>query len=152
MTSLLDVTGNIRVEKEVEQKAQKKLYDWRYENSINLGKEVIEIDGEYNHWRTNSTLSNFRESLFQSNEMNMNSHLSNELHYHYLFYSIRKSKRFQSKKNKQDEADKKAEETLISLIQEYYKYNIVKAKQALKVLTKEQISTIKEKLEKGGSK
>jgi hypothetical protein len=152
MTALLDVTGKIRVEPEVEQKAQKKLYDWRYENSINQGKEALVINGEYNQWRTNSSLSNFQECLYHVNEMNMSAHLSNELHYHYLFYSVRKGKRFQSKKNKQEEADKKAEEALISLIQEFYKYNIVKAKQALKVLTKEQINTIKEKLEKGGSK
>jgi hypothetical protein len=152
MTALLDVTGNTRVEPEVEQKAQKKQYDWRYENSINLGKEALDIDGEYNQWRTNSSLANFQECLYHVNEMNMNYHLSNELHYHFLFYSVRKGKRFQSKKNKQEETDKKAKEDLLSLIQEYYKYNIVKAKQALKILTKEQISTIKEKLEKGGSK
>jgi hypothetical protein len=152
MTALLDVTGKTRVEQEVEQKAQKKQYDWRYENSVNLGKEALEIDGEYNQWRTNSSLSNFQECLYHVNEMNMNYHLTNELHYHFLFYSIRKSKRFQSKKNKQEEDARKTEETLVALIQEYYKYNIVKAKQALKILTKEQINTIKEKLEKGGSK
>jgi len=152
MTALLDVTGNLREKIAEEPVVKKESYKFEFENSINLGSEPLKINGDYSWWRTNNILSNFHDCLYHVNEVNMNSHLTDEMHYHYLFYSVRKRKRFQEKKVKGQEDARKAEEALLSLIQEYYKYNIVKAKQALKVLTKEQINTIKEKLEKGGSK
>ena len=97
-------------------------------------------------------MSNFRDTLFYANEMNLNAHLSDKLHYHYLFYSVRKTKRFQKKKTDDDkrlEASMKREHELVSLIQEHYKYNVTKARQALAVLTEEQINTIRKRQQKG---
>jgi len=132
-------------------------YNWEWENNINSGKELIDIDSpqehKYNAWRTNSSLSNFRDAIFQANKMNINHHLSSKLQYHYLYHSIRKQKRFGKKKTDEDkriEKEMKAEQELITLIQEHYKYNIVRAKETLAILTKEQVDIIRKKQEKGG--
>jgi len=132
-------------------------YNWEWENNINSGKELIDIDSpqehKYNAWRTNSSLSNFKDTIPQANKMNINHHLSSKLQYHYLYHSIRKQKRFGKKKTDEDkriEKEMKAEQELITLVQDYYKYNIVRAKEALKILSKKQIDIIKKNQEKGG--
>jgi hypothetical protein len=145
-----------REEPSVEKKqTTDKRYDWRYENSINTGKERLILsdqDEKYNPWRTNNILSNYPETVFDANIVNMMYHLPFQMQYDYLFYSVRKHKRF-SKKTPQEELDRrKEEEKLIELISEYYKYNIVRSKEVLKILTKEQIEFIRKKQEKGGVK
>ena len=132
-------------------------YNWEWENNINSSKELIDInipqEHKYNAWRTNSSLSNFRDAIFQSNEMNITHHLSSKMQYHYLFYSIRKQKRFGKKKTDEDkriEKEMKAEQELITLIQEHYKYSVVRTKEIIKILTNEQIDIIRKKQEKGG--
>lgn len=154
---LLDVTLQQRKEPEIVGDAPEARYDWRFENSINFGRAPIETKNQefkYNKWRTNGSLSNFLDTVLYSNEMNINYHISDQMHYDYLFYSIRKIKRF----NKKKEIDKKAEKLQkeetenLSLIQDYYKYNTAKARAALRVLTKAQLDIIRKKLEKGGVK
>lgn len=134
-----------------------KRYDWTYENNINYGRELIDLDKpqefKYSQWRTNSSLSNFRENIFFANEMNINYHLSDKLQYHFLFHIVKKAKRYGKKKTKEEEKlEKEAKKELetIRLIQEYYKYNVTKAKSALKVLTEEQIELIRKRSEKAG--
>ena len=154
----LDVTLNKRLPETVQQKDTKPLYDWRYENSINNGKEKLELDNQefkYEKWRTVSTLSNFVDTIFYANEMNINHQITDKMHYDYLFHSVRKAKRFgkkKSDKDKQNEQLIKQEQENITLLQEFYKYNVAKAKAALKVLTKTQLESIRERLEKGGAK
>lgn len=154
----LDVTLQPRKEKPEEVKVEKK-YDWRFENNINYGKQLIDLDSpqefKYNQWRTNNALSYHAETLTDANLMNMAYSLSDKLHYHYLFHSVRKTKRYGKKKTDEEkklEAEMKREQKLIALIQEHYKYNIVRAKEALKILSKEQIDIIIKKQEKGGVK
>jgi len=75
------------------------------------------------------------------------------MHYDYLFYSIRKKKRFGPKKTEMDkqlEKELKQESDKLTLISEYYKYNRVKSKAVLKILTDSQLEIIKNRLEKGG--
>ena len=77
----LDVTLNKRLPETVQQKDTKPLYDWRYENSINNGKDKLELDNQefkYEKWRTVSSLSNFVDTIFYANEMNLN-------HQNYLY-------------------------------------------------------------------
>lgn len=132
-------------------------YNWQWENNINSGNELIDIDSpqehKYNAWRTNLSLSNFRDCLPYSNQMNLNHHLSNKMQYHYLFHSIRKQKRYGKKKtdhDKQLEKQLQLEHEKLSLVQEHYKYNNIKAKQALMLLTDKQLDIIRQKQEKGG--
>lgn len=155
----LDVTMQPRKEEPKVVKETKGVYDWRYENSISFGKEPIDMDTlqefKYNQWRTNSTLSYHIDTLDQANKMNMNYHLSDKLHYGYLFNSVRKQKRFNKKKTEEDkriEAAAKKELEIISLIQQYYKYNIVRAREVMKILTPDQIDILRKKQEKGGVK
>jgi hypothetical protein len=127
--------------------SEKEKYDFRYENSINFSKVYVPTDGEhkYSAWRTNSVLSNFPDTVMHANEMNMNASLPDRLQYEYLLNVIRPRKRF-FKKNKVKKDDH------FSIVQEYYKYNNERTREALKILTEEQINKIKEKLEKGGTK
>jgi len=155
---MLDVTLNERVPEKIQQKQPKPMYDWRYENSINNGKEKLELENQefkYEKWRTVSSLSNFVDTIFYANEMNMHHQITDQMHYDYLFYSVRKAKRFNKKKTDQDkklEELQREEQDKISLIQEFYKYNAAKAKAALRVLSNNQIELIRRKLEKGGAK
>ncbi len=142
---MLDVTGKER-KKVAEPEVVKKLqYDWSYENSINVGGELIDVDDPHSHkysqWRTNSALASHQDTIAKAMEMNLNAHLSDKLHYHYLYYSVRKRKRF-AKKLQLDKPSKDEHE-LIELIADLYKYNYVRAKEVLRILTKEQLNIIK---------
>jgi len=155
----LDVTLAPRKETKPEEVKEKAKYNWSYENSINTGKQPIDLDQpqefKYNQWRTNTSLSNFVETIAHADNMNMAYHLSDKLHYHYLFYSVRKVKRYGKAKTEEEkrmEKEIKKEQELLALIQDYYKYNIVRAKEALRLLTREQIEHIRKKQEKGGTK
>jgi hypothetical protein len=122
-------------------------YDWRWENSILQNKKYIELDGvvehKYSSWRTNTTLSNYQDTIAFANEMNCNYHLDPKLQYDYLFNKVRKERRwFKRKKATKDDT--------FTLVQNYYKYNNVRTKEAMKILTKEQLDIIKKKQEKGG--
>jgi hypothetical protein len=155
----LDVTLQKRSPEVVEVEKTKKLaYDWRYENSINSGKEPLKLENQefkYEKWRTNTALANHLDTIMDANQMNLNYHLTDQMHYDYLFYSIRKKKRFGSKKSERDkqiEREQKEQADKIALVSEYYKYNTVNAKAALRVLTESQLEIIKRKLERGGVK
>lgn len=135
-----------------ETKLGKPKYDWRYENSITNGKKSIDIDGDYSQWRTNSILSNYRQTILYSNEMNMNYHITDQMHYDCLYNSIRKQKMYNKPETKEEKKAREKQEELHDLISKYYKYNAVRTKEALKVLTAEQIEFIRNKNNKGGVK
>jgi len=154
----LDVTLKERkVPEPVEEDVAEAKYDWRFENNINFGRSHLDLNSEefkYNKWRTNNSLSNFMDTVMYANEMNMNYHITDQMHYDYLFYSIRKTKRFNKKKetDKRLERLQKEESQKLSLIQEYYKYNTAKSKAVLRVLNETQLDIIRKRLEKGGVK
>lgn len=154
----LDVTLEPRKE-EHQIEIQNKKYDWSYENNINSSRVLIDLDRtqefKYNQWRTNLSLSNHSDTIDAAQKMNQNYHLSDKLHYHFLFNKVRKQKRYGKKKTEEEKKLEKQienEAKIISLIQDYYKYNIVRAKETYKILTKDQIELIRKKQEKGGAK
>lgn len=151
MTKFLDVTLQERKEPKQEIKLEKPRYDWRYENSITSGKE-IEIDTDYSQWRINNILSNYRETILYANEMNCHYGVTDQMHYDYLYNSIRKKRMKGVKETDKEKKDRKQKEELQSLVSDYYKYNIVRTKEALKILTAEQLNFIKNKNNKGGVK
>ena len=163
MSKFINVVGEVRdFEKEavgffgnwakhaLENKTAKPKYDWRFENSITNGKTSVEVDGDYSQWRTNTILSNFKDTILYANEVNINSHITDQMHYDYLFNSIRKSKRWNKAETKEEKKQRERQEYLISLVSEHYKYNTSRSKEVLKLLTPEQIEKIK--IEKGGVK
>mgnify|MGYP003349099228 FL=1 len=137
--------------------SEKEQYNWQYENSINSGKTPIDMDSpqefKYSQWRTNKSLSNHSDTIFYANQMNMNYHIKDKMHYLYLFYSIRKQRRYGAKKTEEDkrlEKEAKATEAKLKLVQEKYKYNNKRAKEALTILTSKQLDMIAKEQEKGG--
>ena len=117
-------------------------------NAINFGKNNLfedpQASKDYNSFLVNRGLSYFHDTVLYANEMNRLSHIDVDLQFSFLLNSVSKKKRF-SKWVKKD-----AESNDLALIKEYFGYSSEKAKEALSVLTAEQIGMIKEKLFKGG--
>jgi hypothetical protein len=84
--------------------------------------------------------------------MNCRYVVTDQMHYDYLYNIIRKSKRWTKPETKEEKKSREKQEELISLISSHYKYNAIRAKEALKVLTEAQINEIRKKQEKGGMK
>jgi hypothetical protein len=122
-----------------------------YITAINETKKNLIVDETtekgYNPYFANRTLSYFPETLHYANEMNIKNHLDKKLQFDYLLNRIRPAKRYAKWGKKKD---KKAVMTDLELVQEYFGINTTRAKEALSILSKSQIKTIKEKLEKGG--
>jgi len=112
-------------------------------------KEYImktEIDEEeYVPFVVNRVMSNYPDTIFYAQEMNCNPHLAGKLQFDYLFHSIRKAKRPFVPYPKKEKSE------YISLIAECYNYSYKKAKEALAILTEEQVLEIKKIYEKGGT-
>ena len=118
-----------------------------YLNSINLSKQDIMVDDicekAYNSFMVNRGLSYFPDTVVIANEMNKHHQIDNKLQYHFLINMIRKRKRFSkwAKANKESDID---------AVKEYYGYSNEKARQALTLLSPDQITIIKNKVSKGG--
>ena len=117
-------------------------------NAINSTKENLFEDPsatkDYSPFLVNRGLSYFHDTVVQANTMNMYSNIPNEWQFNFLLNSITKKKRF-SKWAKKDPATEQ-----LKLVQEYYGYSSEKAKEALSILSDEQLKLIEEKLNKGG--
>ena len=94
----------------------------------------------------NRCLSMFWDTLPQANEMNGYHFLSNQVQFQFLINSVRKKKRFGGRWLKQSKLKD------LEYVKEYFDYSNEKAREALNILTKEQIEVIKETLNKGGRK
>ena len=122
-----------------------------YLNAINYTKEdLVKSDDvmwakKYPAYVTNRILSAFPDTLMLANEMNRHHHLDNDIQFQFYINSVRKKKRFSPfiKPSKLKDID---------LVKEFYGFSNDKAKDALKILSKDQIKIIKEKLFKGGKK
>jgi hypothetical protein len=88
----------------------------------------------------------FYDTIMHSNEMNGLHFLPKRMQFHYFINSIRKRKRFGGKWLKQSKIDN------LECVKEYYGYSNSKAKQALNLLSKDQIELIKKEIYKGGRK
>jgi hypothetical protein len=123
------------------------LKDWL--NSINFTKENLMEDPsakkEYAPFIINRCLSGHIDCILFANEMNKYHFLDKDLQYSFYLNSLRKKKRFSPWLRKDKVTD-------LECIKKYYGYSNEKALQALKILSKEQINFIKQRLEIGGSK
>ena len=120
-----------------------------YLNAINSTKERL-LDSEDEEWEkkyppfvVNKCVYPFQDTIMLVNEINQLPHLDKKLQFDFLLNSVRSRKRYTPwlKANKLDNLED---------VKEYYGYSNEKAKQALDILTDEQIATIKQKLNKGG--
>jgi len=124
------------------------LKDWL--NSINTTKENLldedpSLEKEYAPYIINRCLSGHIDCIMFVNELNKNHSLPKKLQYDFLLNSLRKRKRFSPWLRKDQIKD-------LDLVKKYYGYSNEKAQQVLKILTKEQLSSIRERLETGGKK
>ena len=123
-----------------------------YLNAINFSKEKL-LDTEDTEWKKkyppfviNKCLSMFYDCIAQANEMNGYHFLDKDVQFNFFINSIRKKKRFGGKWLKQNVLKD------IEYVKEYYDYSNEKAREALSILTKEQIELIKLSIDKGGRK
>lgn len=120
------------------------LKDWL--NSINHTKEDLSEDiKSYPPYIINRCLSGHIDCVMFANEMNMNHHLGKDMQYSFYLNTVRKRKRFSPWLHKDKVKD-------LECIKQYYGYSNEKASQALKILSKEQINFIKQRLDTGGTK
>jgi len=80
-----------------------------------------------------------------ANEMNKYNFLDKDIQYSFYLNTLRKKKRFSPWLRKDKVTD-------LECVKKYYGYSNEKASQALKILTPEQISFIKQRLEIGGKR
>jgi len=101
---------------------------------------------DYNSYIVNRALSYHMDCVLYVNELNKHPNLEKDLQYQYLLNTIRPMKRkFQPWQK--SEVDKN-----IECVKVYFGYSNEKAKEALRILTDEQIAEIKRKTDKGGVK
>ena len=123
-----------------------------YLNAINTTKQnLLDTDDltwekKYNSFLINRCLSMHYDTVMHSNEINGFHFLPKRMQFHYFINSIRKRKRFGGKWLKQAKIDN------LECVKEYYGYSNSKAKQALNLLSKDQIELIKKEIYKGGRK
>ena len=120
-----------------------------YVSSINDTKKDIMKDDiaekGYNAFLINRSFSYFYDTVGLANVMNQYHHTDNKLQYHFLINTIRKRKRFSKWIKPETESD-------IEVVKAYYNYSYEKAKQVLPLLSPEQITIIRQKVNKGGRK
>ena len=124
------------------------LKDWL--NSINQTKQNLidenpSLEKEYPPYIVNRCFSGHLDAVLFANEMNQYHFLPKKLQYDFLLNSLRKKKRFSPWLRKDKVKD-------LECVKQYYGYSNEKASQALKILTNEQITFIKQRLDIGGTK
>ena len=99
---------------------------------------------EYKPFIVNRALSYHMDCVLYVNELNINNSLDADMQYSYLLNTIRPMKRkFQPWQKASADKD-------IECVKQYFGYSNEKAKEALRILTDEQIAEIKAKTNKGG--
>ena len=122
-----------------------------YLKAINHTKERV-MDCEDEEWEkkyppfvVNKCVYPFQDTIMLVNEINQLPHLDKKLQFDFLLNSVRSRRRFSPWLKASRSED-------LEYVKQYYGYSNAKAKQALDILTDEQIATVKQKLRKGGMK
>ena len=99
---------------------------------------------DYKPFIVNRALSYHMDCVLYVNELNINNSLDVDMQYQYLLNTIRPMKRkFQPWQKTLADKD-------IECVKVYFGYSNEKAKEALRILTDEQVAEIKAKITKGG--
>lgn len=120
-----------------------------YLKAINQTKEPL-MDGDDEDWErkyppfiVNKCVAPFADTIMLVNEINQLPNVDKKMQFDFLLNSLRPRKRFTPwlKATKLEN---------LEYVKEFYGYNNEKAKVALDILNDEQISAIKQKMNKGG--
>ena len=119
-------------------------------NSINITKnnlidEESDLEKQYPSYIVNRCMSGHIDAILLANEMNKRPNLPKKLQYDFFLNSIRKRNRYSPWLRKEQIEN-------LELVKKYYGYSNEKAKQVLHILTREQLSFIRDRLETGGKK
>ena len=98
---------------------------------------------DYAPYIINRCLSGNLDCIMFVNEMNKYPNLDKDLQYSFYLNTLRKKKRFSPWLRKDKVTD-------LQCVKQYYGYSNEKASQALKILSKQQLEFIKQRLETGG--
>ena len=118
-------------------------------NSINQTKKNLidedpSVEKSYPPYIINRCLSGHLDAIMFANEMNMYSFLPKKMQYDFFINTLRTKKRFSPwiRKDLIKNLDN---------VKRYYGYSNEKARQAMKILSKDQLDFIKSKFEIGGT-
>lgn len=122
-----------------------------YINAVSDSKKNLMVGTEndelaekgYNPFLTNKSLSYHVDSILYVNELNRYASLDNKLQFDYYLYGLPKKKRF-------SKWSKKAEDEDLEIVSQWYGCNYSKAAEILKIINKNTLDLIKQKLQKGG--
>ena len=119
-------------------------------NSIHITKnnlidEEPDLEKQYPSYIVNRCMSGHIDAILLANEMNKRPNLPKKLQYDFFLNSIRKRKRYSPWLRKEEIEN-------LDFVKRYYGYSNEKAKQVLNILTREQFSFIRDRLETGGRK
>lgn len=119
-----------------------------YVNSILQNKKNLIIDEQtekdYTPFLVNRSLSYHKDCIIYANEMNRRHFLDKKLQFNFLLNTIRSQKRPFAKWVKSEKSDD------LECIKTVYGYSDTKAREALRLLSDEQIQQLKEKTLTGG--
>lgn len=119
-----------------------------YVNDILYAKKDIMEDSDsentYNSFLINRSLSYHYDCVLFANEMNRRHHIDKKLQYHFLINTIRSKKRPFAKWIKNEKSED------LECIKTYFEFSDSKAREALTILSDEDIKKIKEKTDIGG--
>lgn len=99
---------------------------------------------DYNAWVINRALSFHQDCVLYANEMNLNPRLDKDMQYQFYLNTIRSMKR------KFAPWQKSLSDKNMEAVKRYFGYSNDKAKEALRILTDEQIAEIIRITDKGG--
>ena len=122
-----------------------------YLNSINYTKKSVmesddpEWEKKYPPYIVNKCMSHHLDTVLYANEMNMHHMIDKKLQYDFFINIVRSRKRFSP-------WDKKQKMNDLEIVKQYYGYSNEKVRQALNILTPDQLNFIRNKLNKGGKK
>ena len=122
-----------------------------YLNSINYTKKSVmesddpEWEKKYPPYIVNKCMSHHLDTVMYANEMNMHHMIDKKLQYDFFINIVRSRKRFSP-------WDKKQKMNDLEIVKQYYGYSNEKVRQALNILTPDQLNFIRNKLNKGGKK
>ena len=119
-----------------------------YVKEILQGKKQLIVDDlsekEYNPFLINRSLSYHKDCVLFANEMNRRHHLDKKLQNDFLLNTVRSQKRPFAKWVKSEKSEN------IECIKTVYGFSDTKAREALSLLSKEQIQELKEQTKIGG--
>lgn len=121
-------------------------------NTINLSKENL-LSGEngeiweksYQPFVVNHCLMPFMDTILVVNELNVRPHCDKKMQYEFLLNMVTPRKRFAKWL-------KPAEIENLEVVKEYYGYGDRKAREALSILTDDEVESMRAVLDKGGRK